>query len=514
MKHSDILTCLALTFALLLVAPSTKGQTPATPYDGEVTGDSVYVRCGPSVRAYAITQVDRETKVRVIDRRAGWLGIEPVAGCYSVISAQYVTPDATGKIGAITGQNVTVYAAGRAQLARKTFNAPQGRLSRGDRVRIIGRVYATAERNRIQWYVVKPPNGATFWISGDFVRPAAARETEPDDTSMTPVDRTDEPGEQDASNEEATPAGTPAPPPTAPGLSLREEVELRRALQAIETDVNAEIKKPVAERDLAPILEKAQAIDIPADSRFRKQYDALLAYVDNEITQIRKYREAQQLVEQVLAGETIPPAPQPETEPRGYDLRGLLKVSKLPPTDAGQRAFVIRNPGTDNVVGYAVSSDAADLTAHVGREVGLRGKVAYDRTIAYDVLKVEDVVVLDRRGAFETAGTATSDVTSGAPVVSSPDIAPPSSIRPEAPETSEAPTPVTDPAVADLLEPIDLPTPSEAPAEPTPLEAAVPGEAEVPDAPSAPARMPEPLVEASPPKPAPAPDIPAPTAPE
>jgi hypothetical protein len=453
-------------FLLLILTATLNAQTPTEAWEGTVTGDDVFIRSGPVVNAQPITQVDAGQKVTVIDQRPGWYGIKPLAGCYSVVKADYVRPDAQGKIGTINSDNVLVRAAGRKQLANKNFNTPQSKLNTGDRVRIIGSVF-NADRSAVQWYVIKPPDRVRFWISANYVKRAPTEvSAAPDDTAMTPVDRTQPAPVEPAETPEVAP--TPAQSP-GPGLSLREEVELRRKLQAVETLLNAELKKPVAERDLKPLIEQAQAINVPTESRFQSQYQTLLTYMQSEQTQIRKYREAQELVETVLAGETPAPAPQPETPPaapKAYDLRGHLQFSKLPPTTAGNRTFVVRMPGSDVVRGYATSSENADLTAYVGRVVGLRGAIAYDATIAADVLRVNEVELLDDAGP-----------------IAAPPVEPPMDIEPPSPVDTEfavqpsrpGPAELDDPAIADLLEPIELPEPQpqETP-DPSPLEAGMP----------------------------------------
>ncbi len=502
-------------FLLLIFTATLNAQTPTQAWKGTVTGDDVFVRSGPVVNAQPITQVNTGQEVTVIDQRPGWYGIKPVAGCYSVVKADYVRPDAENKIGTITTDNVLVRAAGRKQLANKDFNTPQGKLNTGDRVRIIGSVF-NEDRSAVQWYVIKPPDRTRFWISANYVKRAVATVTaREDDTAMTPVDRTQptpvEPAE--------TPETAPTPPqPPGPGLSLREEVQLRRKLQAIETLLNAELKKPVAERNLKALIEQTKAIDVPAESRFQSQYQTLLTYMESEQTQIRKYREAQELVETVLAGETPAPAPQPEEPapaPTAYDLRGHLQFSKLPPTTAGNRTFVVRMPGSDVVRGYATSGEDVDLTAYVGRVVGLRGSIAYDPTIAADVLRVSEVQLLDG-----------GEPVTAPPVDPSMAIEPPTPVnaeQPETPATTETPDLATpaeldDPAIADLLEPIELPEPQrqETP-EPSPLEAGLPSMDEMepvaaaPDRPGqTPPTAPEPPAETEPVDAG----LPEPTAPE
>src|SRR3972149_5417514 len=63
---------------------------PAVEYVGEVTGNRVYVRSGPDVNYYPVTQLDAGARVQVGGEAYGWVQILPPAGCYSLIDKSYV----------------------------------------------------------------------------------------------------------------------------------------------------------------------------------------------------------------------------------------------------------------------------------------------------------------------------------------------------------------------------------------------------------------------------------------
>ena len=160
--RASILLCVAV------ISVSALGQTtpPATQgYEGVVTGTNVYVRSGPAASTYyPCSKVNYPDRVTVLAEKEGWLKILPTRGCFSIISQQYVTPDATGTTGAVTGSDVWVRAGG--ELVTANFWQLQTKLQKGDKVAIRGQV--TDKYGK--WYKITPPKGVVFYISAQFVR--------------------------------------------------------------------------------------------------------------------------------------------------------------------------------------------------------------------------------------------------------------------------------------------------------------------------------------------------------
>lgn len=465
---------LALSVLLPTVAGSVWGQT-ATPYTGVVTGSEVYVRSGPGMGSYPVTKLSAPRRVNVVEKLSGdWLAIQPVQGCYGVINAQFVQPDATGKIGTITGENVLVRAAG--SLRRKNFDNPLGKRNRGDRVRIIGRV--VGGDGKIEWYVIKPPDDMRFYISARFVRSA--------DESATP-EPADEPVAPDAPAA-ATPSAT-----VISAAPVKQEIDALRKIRALEKELVAESAKPVEKRDFQNILTRAKSIQLPKNSRFAPIYDSLMEYLQEEIALVDKAQATNQMVDEVLrkaaaksaaAQATKTPSATPEVPEgdRPFDLEGVLTVSALYTiADPSQpKRYVVRRPNTKAVVGYVQSSKGSvPLEEYEGKHIGIRGTMTFDKRISIKILEAESVTLLQEDTLSDQ--TKPKQAEPAEPELEPTESEPTESETPEAPATDEpeepkTPEPVTpEPTKPEPAEP-PQPEPLTPEPEPQPLEPKTPAE--------------------------------------
>ena len=414
-------------------------QSDKDPYEGVLTGTNVHIRSGPSRNSYPVAKISKPAKVTVMEKVSDeWLAIKSAPGCYSVISAKYVKPDPTGKIGAVTGDGVQVRAAGR--LRHKDFLAPQGKLNKGDAVRIIGTV--TDKDGELLWYIIKPPSKVRFYISSRYVKPAGAL-AEGETIQPPPPDAT-------------VPPKT-APPPT---LSVSKEMETLREIRKLEKELVAESKKPLKDRNFKAVLTRAEEIDVPRESRFRSIYDSLIVYIKDEMKLLVQVREADKLAEDVLREasrkrKTPDEADQPK--PRSYDIQGILNVSVLP---GMSEKYVLRNPKNRKIQGYVQSTKAKiNLLPLEGKNVGIKGITTFDRKLAMRIIEVEHVDIL------------------GVEDLPAPEA--PLKPKPVEPKVFE-PKPVEPPAEPKVIEPkpVELPTepkviepkPVEPPAEPKVIE--------------------------------------------
>ncbi len=466
---------ISLTFSIAITS-----LAAAEAYEGVVTGTNVYVRSGPSLADYPVAKISAPTRVTVTDRLSEeWLTIRPVAGCYAVIHAQYVQLDAGGKIGTILGDNVNLRAAG--ELRKKDFTVPVGRLNRGERVRIIGRVVAAD--GTVQWYVLKPPAGVRFYIAAQFVRPADGQTAPP-----------------------ATAPASGTPPPTAP---VREELDALKQIRALEKQLVAETEQPVAQRNFDPLLKRAKAISLPAGSRFEPVHQSLMQYIRDEMEIVQDARAADELVREVLrrarqrkAG--IAPETQP-IQPTPFDLQGVMTLSTLfSAADPRQpRRYVVRNPKTRAIVGYVQSvKGKVDLSAFEEKHVGIRGEKTFDPKLALEIVEAEQVELLEPPSEAPQPP---------APVVPA-EPAPPAPVEPTEPEPAPMEFKPAEPEPAPPAPVEPEPTPAPAPEAPAEVEPAEPEPEPEPMEfkPAEPAPAPPAPVEPEPePAPSPAPEAPA-----
>jgi len=200
-------TCCCLT--LLVLAAAAGAQTDERdiqPFTGAITGDRVNVRSGASLNYYRVTTLSDGDLVQVRSQLYRWYEIEPPEGVTSLISKQYVRPDAEGRTGRVTGDRVNVRAPSP-QGPDSSYKI-QTTLNSGDRVRIVG--------EEGDWYRIAPPDAATLWVHSDYIREAtdaeirAARADAPE--TSDPADVTDDsPGETETGNSESDAGGQPRP---------------------------------------------------------------------------------------------------------------------------------------------------------------------------------------------------------------------------------------------------------------------------------------------------------------
>ena len=92
---------------------------------GEVTGNDVYVRSGPSTNYYPVMRLRAGDRVVIVAKRPAWVGIAPPKGAFSLVARQYVDPDGENK-GVINGNRVWVRAG--SDLSTQSY-AKQARLN-------------------------------------------------------------------------------------------------------------------------------------------------------------------------------------------------------------------------------------------------------------------------------------------------------------------------------------------------------------------------------------------------
>ena len=141
------------------------GQTPSVQNEsarrtGELTGDGVYVRSGPSMNHYTIMKLSTGDRVTIVGEENRWFQILPPKGAVSLVSDQYIdTTD--GLRGVINGDNVRVRAGSTLEGVTDRYTV-QMKLSKGAKVSIVA-------RTDDGFYRIKPPRGATLWISLRYV---------------------------------------------------------------------------------------------------------------------------------------------------------------------------------------------------------------------------------------------------------------------------------------------------------------------------------------------------------
>ena len=378
------------------------------PYDGEVTGDNVNVRCGPGLTSYICTQLGKGARVKVLGKQGEeFLQIEAIpftfktkTGCLSVVASKFIRREAGVKVtsagwGFVTEDNVLVRAGGDKRL--KGFYSPQGTLKKEAKVYIIGRM---TDETGSEMYLIQSPTCAKYYIAAEYVTKAAAAPASLEPV-LTPADV--EP------KVPAVPTGD-VPKPEAPVAdvvagkqapaegSIQDEKTILTSLKVLQTAYNAEMAKPVAQQDIKGILADAERLDVSEASEFRPYYDYMLA----QIRQTLKSRQGTSEFDRIFADAMTKPAGADvaitPTVPN-YDLEGVLYRSQLYSTAAATR-YVVRDPKTRRILGYVEAGDAAVvLDDYCGKTVLIGGKQNFIANQALSVTKADRIKqVIDAAG--------------------------------------------------------------------------------------------------------------------
>jgi uncharacterized protein YgiM (DUF1202 family) len=222
---------------------SGQAGTPSFPYMAEITGDNLYVRSGPGTNFYDCSKLNRGAQVKIVGKQFSWARIVPPPGSFSWISMQYIHIDSGNpSSGTVTGDKVRVYA-GSDHVEPLHSTTLQGKLDRGDKVRLLG-------EQMDDYYKIAPPDFAYLWISINFTKPlpvklpgAATPTIQPPSAKPTITKPTTvKPGTE---SKVAPKEVIPEPPATPETLLER--------YQALQKQVQAERAKPIDKQNYTEI---------------------------------------------------------------------------------------------------------------------------------------------------------------------------------------------------------------------------------------------------------------------
>lgn len=278
---------------------------------GVVTGNDVYVRSGSDQNYYPVTKLHRGDEVVVVGEQFGWLEILPPTGTHSLIDKTYVElaegDDAQGTV------NGSIWVLAGSELNNRRY-AKQVRLSRGDRVEILGTTSDGA------FYKIVPPRGATLWISGDFVDRSGTAAVARAESPRSPTIERVRPGELDLSAAEPAAPGAPEEemrpvpspvvrPPTEPARSpetaerpQRDDGRFQMKVNAIEAELAAESAKPIRHQQLQPIIVRLDELAEETNDELTRLYARTRAeQLREHIQMIAAVQELSELQENAIA---------------------------------------------------------------------------------------------------------------------------------------------------------------------------------------------------------------------
>ena len=326
---------------------------------GEVTGNDVYVRSGPSTNYYPVMRLRAGDRVVIVAKRPAWVGIAPPKGAFSLVARQYVDPDGENR-GVINGDRVWVRAG--SDLSTQSY-AKQARLNKGAAVTVLGE---TGE-----YYKIAPPKGATLWISDDYVRVVG------EGTAAQP--------DELAESKPATYVPQTAPPaPSTEGI----EVEgLQTLIELIEDDLQLEFEKDVAQRDLQRFIERFRPIAEQDEDLAAKQY---AHYRTRQLARVIQHAESLREMDEIAArireqrrshlqarSKIRPPSVRLERE---FAVRGKFVTSAAYSSPVGLQRYRIVAPDSKDTVPRTLAyveidpQSKIDPLAYLGRYVGVRAR--------------------------------------------------------------------------------------------------------------------------------------------
>ncbi len=360
----------SLVLAMFLLALSAAPNQPPTESKGipkqqpsikigEVTGNNVYVRSGPSTNYYPVMRLNMGARVEMVANRPAWIGISPPKGAYSLVAKEYVDPDGDDA-GVINGNRVWVRAG--SDLSSDSY-AKQTRLNKGASVKIIGE---TAEH-----YKIVPPKGATLWISEDYVKVIEGQVVENVDEEL-----------MRKPTEEA--AQSAPPPPSIEGIEVD---RIEKQLGQIEAALQKEFEKEIFQRDLQSMIDRfgpiARQDEDPVAKHHAQYRIRQLARTIGHIESLKKIGALSARVREDrnrFLQERSKIRPQPLRLTREFAVRGKFVTSAAYSSLVGPQRYRIVDPDSEGMIPKTIAyveidpQSNIDPEAFLGRYVGVRAR--------------------------------------------------------------------------------------------------------------------------------------------
>jgi len=400
---------------------------------GEINGNGVSVRSGPSENYYPTGKLDKGAKVKVVGIKFNWLKIEPPDGSFSYVGKAFVDRHADGKVGKVN--NTANVRAGSSMNPMKT--TIQTKLVPGADVKIVG--------EEDEYYRIEPPAGAYLYVSQQFVQPVAPiiagaqpNQNDPaggaagqppatgdaqanagatDATNPTTLARTEV---QDATNQSAdallaTPGSSPVPatgPGTATQTDAAQQTTQPSAIAAadskfeqLEAEFTEAGRKPVTEQPIADLLaryEKATQ-DSTLPESLKRVADARIAALKvreearTQLLATRKSQEEMKQRNQALSAERQELEERiKETQVDFYTAVGTLRPSSLQQGPRGTVLYRLTDPDTGRTLVYLRSGDSNQLGSLLNQFVGVRGELRKDPLLRMNVIQPTEAKAIDQ----------------------------------------------------------------------------------------------------------------------
>ncbi|MCO6437189.1 MAG: SH3 domain-containing protein [Phycisphaerae bacterium] len=395
----------------------TNPPAPTSPVAGEVTGNDVYVRSGPSSNYYPVSKLNAGDRVTVIGQTGEWYEIVPPSNVFSWISAEYVdTPDNVH--GVVNGNNVLIRAGSDLPPFERHRSTLQMKVSRGTEVTILG-------ESADGYLRIRPPSGVSVWISSSLVNlaghappagsqptsvdsnaPSSAPSNPPTSTASAPTQRT----QRISPSRRATPVIITGTDSALKGLPSTPE---RLQLVEIERTIQREMEKDADARDFGTISKELRAVADQNDDELAQRYAEArlqqleeMASLDAAIAQMRKIDEQSEELRLRYIQQRSTMSALTTPTPAGLDAEGVLRESAVFANSATPKRLRLVDVDGDRprTIAYVeIPPDMTiDLDKYLGHRVGVRSTSSRLQTGTVDpvpVYVVRELVLLDNDDA-------------------------------------------------------------------------------------------------------------------
>jgi hypothetical protein len=378
------MTALRLSVLILLaLACGALSAQDFKAYTAKVTGDSVRLRCGPSLAHPPIHVLTSDDRLTVVAEQDGWAIVRLPSSAPCWIATEFVT--ASGRAWIVTGNKVNL----RASPDTRFF--PVGQASK-DQVltAVIGEDGAPVAEN--EFVRVVPPAEATGAVSLEFI----------ERIGDVVIERTEAPADSAAADTPARPLVRRADVKREPTPAELEDE--RKTFAELETLLDDELKKPAAEISLTRIrrmFEQFEELALSQDIRekaasYIRRIDAtekLISAENERLEQLAKERAAE--MERIRAeAEKIGNEPPKVEEPKG-------PVEYISIGTVGSHGRSARTPASHRLFddsGKVVMDlrwDKGDLSRFMGSRVGVVGEIKEYEGWPHPVIIITRIDVID-----------------------------------------------------------------------------------------------------------------------
>ena len=329
------------------------------PFTGYINAEgSVYVRSGPGLYYYPLTNLPKDTELAVLGEANGWLAVAPPASVFGLVRKGDVVVAPDGKAASVDADTTRVYAG--SDSAKRQW-CVMATLSKGDALKILG----PAEGDFLR---VAPPALARVYVAAAYVTAGAS------------------------------PSG---PPLVNVAIQIDPIID---ELKKVDAAIVAETQKPLSQQDYTAISATLKDIGARAEKDYLKkavaERQAFILSVGNQQRDYEKALEIQRQLEKHLAdirAEEAARAAAAEKEKKNVRIEfvgtGVIQpIASLESVDYPIKYKLVDRDGKELMV---LKSTVYDLSKFVGRVVGVRGQKTFVPEWRLYCVTVDDMEVLE-----------------------------------------------------------------------------------------------------------------------